>query len=111
MGSDQNSVGVADHGERAVLGSMLGLGRMIGRTVGLNGQARLPVKAAFTILCHTGAMDEDQLFLRPAKSPPAGISGDLYQTIEANDFITARLVPKRRVWQAAILGIAALQPP
>jgi hypothetical protein len=50
-------------------------------------------------------MDEDQLFLRHAKPPPAGISEDLYQTIEANDFITARLAPKRRVWQAAILGI------
>jgi len=28
-------------------------------------------------------MDEDQLFLRPAKPPPAGISEDLYQTIES----------------------------
>ena len=49
-------------------------------------------------------MDEDQLFLRPAKPPPAGISEHLYRTIET-DFIVAELVPKRRVWQAAILGI------
>ena len=50
-------------------------------------------------------MDEDQLFLRPAKPPPAGISEDVYRTIEPSDFTTARLVSRRRVWQAAILGI------
>ena len=50
-------------------------------------------------------MDEDQLFVSPAKPPPAGISEDLYRAIETHDFIAARLVPKRRVWQAAILGI------
>jgi hypothetical protein len=49
-------------------------------------------------------MDEDQLFLHPAKPPPAGISEHLYRSIET-DLITARLVPKRRVWQVAILGM------
>ncbi|MBV8458630.1 MAG: hypothetical protein JO122_18680 [Acetobacteraceae bacterium] len=49
-------------------------------------------------------MEEDQLFLHPAKPPPAGISDQLYRTIET-DFITGRLVRKRRVWQAAILGM------
>jgi hypothetical protein len=49
--------------------------------------------------------DEDQLFLHPAKPPPAGISEQLYRTIETG-FITGRLVPKRRVWQAAILETA-----
>jgi hypothetical protein len=50
-------------------------------------------------------MDEDQLFLRPAKPPPGGISEDLYRTIDAYNFGEAQLVPKRRVWQAAILGM------
>ena len=50
-------------------------------------------------------MDEDQLFLRPAKPPPAGISEDLYGTMETYDLVTARFTPKQRVWQAAILGI------
>ena len=37
--------------------------------------------------------------------PPGGISEDLYRTIDAYDFTKAKLVPKRRVWQAAILGM------
>jgi hypothetical protein len=50
-------------------------------------------------------MDEDQLFLRLAKPPPGGISEDLYHTIDAYNFTKAQLAPKRRVWQAAILGM------
>jgi hypothetical protein len=38
-GARSSCMGVAHHGEGAVLGSMLGLGRTIGRSVGLNGQA------------------------------------------------------------------------
>jgi hypothetical protein len=52
-------------------------------------------------------MDEDQLFLRPAKPPPAGISEDVYQLTDDLDFIKAQLaqLPTRReVSQAAMLG-------
>jgi hypothetical protein len=51
-------------------------------------------------------MDEDQLFLRPSKPPPAGISE--YQHADDMDFIKAQLaqLPTRReVWQAAMLGM------
>jgi hypothetical protein len=49
--------------------------------------------------------DEDQLFLHPAKPPPAGISEDLYRIIDDHDLLKAQFTPKRRVWQAAILGM------
>jgi hypothetical protein len=36
-------------------------------------------------------MDEDQLFLRPTKPPPGGISEDLYQIVDAYNFTKAQL--------------------
>jgi hypothetical protein len=53
-------------------------------------------------------MDEDQLFLRPAKPPRAGISEDEYRHADDMDFIKAQLaqLPTRReIWQAAMLGM------
>ena len=53
-------------------------------------------------------MDEDQLFLRPAKPPPAGISEDLYRITDDLDFLKAQLaqVPRRReLWRAVMLGM------
>ena len=41
-------------------------------------------------------MDEDQLFLRPAKPPPAGISEDEYRHAEDLAFIKAQLAQLRR---------------
>jgi hypothetical protein len=55
-----------------------------------------------------GRMDEDQLFLRLAKPPPAGISEDEYRHADDLAFIKAQLaqVPTRReIWQAAMLGM------
>jgi hypothetical protein len=57
---------------------------------------------------HIGRMDEDQLFLRPRKPPPTGISEDLYRLTDDLDFIKAQLaqLPTRReVWQAVMLGM------
>jgi hypothetical protein len=55
-------------------------------------------------------MDEDQLFLRPTKPPPAWISEDAYRMAEDLDFIKAQLAQLRR--EAAlfyvIFGSAAL---
>jgi hypothetical protein len=53
-------------------------------------------------------MDEDQLFLRSAKAPPAGISEDLYRITDDLDFLKAQLaqVPRRReLWRAVMLGM------
>jgi hypothetical protein len=61
-----------------------------------------------TILWHTWRMDEDQLFLSPAKPPPAGTSEAEHQRADDMDFIKAQLaqLPTRReVWQAAMLGM------
>jgi hypothetical protein len=33
-------------------------------------KAREAFNGSSTILCHTGRMDEDQLFLRPGDAPP-----------------------------------------
>jgi len=46
-------------------------------------------------------MDEDQLLLRPAKPPPAGISEDAYRITDDLDFIKQQLsqlsrIPTRR---------------
>jgi hypothetical protein len=71
-----------------------------------------PAKDRSTILCHTGQMDEDQLFLRPAKPPPAEISEHTYRIIDDLDCIKAQLsqlsrIPTRRelihfgVWDRA----------
>jgi hypothetical protein len=59
-------------------------------------------------------MDEDQLFLHPAKPPPAGISEDAYRITDDLDFIKKQLsqIPTRRelihfgVWVA--LGLCVL---
>lgn len=78
-----------------------------------------PAKDRSTILCHTGQMDEDQLFLRPAKPPPAGISEHTYRIIDDLDCIKAQLsqlsrIPTRRelihfgVWAALGLCVLAL---
>jgi hypothetical protein len=50
-------------------------------------------------------MDEDQLFLRPAKPPPAGISEDAYQRADDLDFIKAQLARMPAVIARAALGI------
>jgi hypothetical protein len=53
-------------------------------------------------------MDEDQLFLRPTKAPPAGLSEDLYRIINDLDFLKAQLtqVPRRQeLWRAVALGM------
>jgi hypothetical protein len=39
------------------------------------------------------------------RPPPGGISEVVYRTIDAYHFAKAQLAPKRRVWQAAILGM------
>jgi hypothetical protein len=62
-----------------------------------------------TILWHTGRMDEDQLFLRAAKPPPAGVDEHTYQMLDDLDCLKAQLaqLPRRReVWHAMALGIA-----
>ena len=45
-----------------------------------------------------GRMDEDQLFLRPTKPPPTGISEDSYRIADDLDFIKSQLarLPTRR---------------
>ena len=55
-------------------------------------------------------MDEDQLFLRPAKPPPAGISEDAYQRADDMDFIKGQLAELRREMALfyVIFGSAAL---
>jgi hypothetical protein len=50
-------------------------------------------------------MDEDQLFLRPTKPPPIGISGDEYQRAEDVAFIKAELTRLPAVIAHAALGI------
>ena len=40
--------------------------------------------------------DEDQLWLQPAKPPPAGISEDLYRLTDDLDLIKAQLAQLRR---------------
>jgi hypothetical protein len=53
-------------------------------------------------------MDEDQLFLRPAKPPPAGIDEHTYRIMDDLDFLKAQLaqVPRRReLWRAVVLGM------
>jgi hypothetical protein len=49
------------------------------------------INRKITILWHTWRMDEDQLFLRPAKSPAAGISEDEYRRADDLAFIEAQL--------------------
>jgi hypothetical protein len=55
-------------------------------------------------------MDEDQLFLLPAKPPPAGISEDAYRMADDMDFIKAQLAQLRRETTLfhVIFGSAAL---
>jgi hypothetical protein len=54
-------------------------------------------------------MDEDQLFLRPAKPPPAGISEDAYRISDDLDFIKLQL---SHLWadvrRAAMLGMLGM---
>ncbi len=52
--------------------------------------------------------DEDQLFRRPSKSPPDGITEDTYRIADDLDFIKvqlARLPTRNEVWRAAMLGM------
>ena len=55
-------------------------------------------------------MDEDQLFLRPTRPPPAGISEDAYRMADDLDFIKAQLAHLRREIALfhVIFGSAAL---
>jgi hypothetical protein len=55
-------------------------------------------------------MDEDQLFLRPTKPPPAGISEDAYRMADDVAFIKAQLAQMRREMALfyIIFGSAAL---
>jgi hypothetical protein len=53
-------------------------------------------------------MDEDQLFLRPADPPPAGIGEGTYRIADEFAFIRAqlaRLPTRNEVWRAAMLGM------
>jgi hypothetical protein len=50
-------------------------------------------------------MDEDQLFLHPAKPPPAGTSEAEYQRTEDMAFIRAELARMPAVIARAALGI------
>jgi hypothetical protein len=54
-------------------------------------------------------MDEDQLFLRPVKPPPAGIDEHTYRMLDNLDCLKAQLtqIPRRReLWHAVALGMA-----
>jgi hypothetical protein len=55
-------------------------------------------------------MDEDQLFFRPTKPPPAGISEDEYRCAEGVAFIKAQLARLRREMElfVVMLGGAAV---
>jgi hypothetical protein len=53
-------------------------------------------------------MDEDQLFLRPAKAPPAGNDKGTYRVADDLDLIKrqlTRLPTRNEVWRAAMLGM------